>query len=440
MPDDFTTKLLGKFETVPIASIDIDSNNHREIDHTHVDELAKSIRERGLINPVTLYHPPSRPRYYILAGRHRYHAMRALKHEVISARVYDYELSAYELRVIELYENLHRKELTGPEKDQQVAQLHKLMQQIKGPSTTGTNARGHRIADTARLVGKSVGSIVGSLKMDEAIRNLPELGLDKVQKRSDALRILQRFATVVSNQHVVSEGHIYAQAHLLSSYITGDFFSNSLPSESFAIIECDPPYGINLSEVKKDTDRTAIVADYNEIASYDYPSFMHRLCQECYRLASPNSWLILWFSIRNYSLCSEELRSAGFVHHPVPAIWKKGNSPGQTNSQDSVLGNAYESFFWARKGSPKLHQKGRSNIFDYPVVPPQQKIHPTERPVFLITDILRTFGWPGMQVLCPFLGSGNTLLAAKELDMPCVGFELTENYRNAFVARLEKSK
>ena len=154
MTDDFITKLLGKYETVPIDAIDIDSNNHREIDPAHVEELMRSIREQGLINPITLYHPPSRLRYYILAGRHRYHAMKALKHGVISARIYDYELSAYELRVVELYENLHRKELTGPERDQQVAQLHKLMQQIKGPSTTGTNARGHRIADTARLHSK----------------------------------------------------------------------------------------------------------------------------------------------------------------------------------------------------------------------------------------------------------------------------------------------
>ena len=439
MSDDFLIKLLGKFETVPIASIDIDSNNHREIDYAHIDELAKSIRERGLINPITLYHPPHRVRYYILAGRHRFHAMKALQHEVISARVYDYELSDYELRVIELYENLHRKELTGPEKDQQIAQLHKLMQQIKGPSTTGSNARGHRITDTARLVGRSVGSVVGSLKMDEAIRNLPELGLDKIAKRSDALRILQRFASVISNQHIVEQTSTQEDP-LLTSYITGDFFANALPSESFAIIECDPPYGIDLSGLKKSADSAAIRTDYNEIPAQDYPDFMHKLCQECYRLASPSSWFILWFGIQHYNICSAALQSVGFVHHPTPAIWKKGNSPGQTNAADSVLGNAYEAFLWARKGSPKLHQKGRSNIFDYPMVPQRQKIHPTERPVMLVTDILRTFAWPGMQVLCPFLGSGNTLLAAKELGMPAVGFELTENYRNAFVARLEKNK
>jgi len=227
------------------------------------------------------------------------------------------------------------------------------------------------------------------------------------------------------------------QHKLANNYVLGDFFENTLDDGTFALIECDPPYAIDLPNSKKDSSIT--IVDYTEIARVDYSDFLYKLCRECWRLASPNSWFILWFGLEHYALCSAALHAAGFVHHPNPAIWKKGGSTGQTHTPDSSLGNAYETFFWARKGSPKLHLPGRSNIFDYPVVPPQQKIHPTERPVILITDILRTFAWPGMAILSPFLGSGNTLLAAKELGMPCVGFDLSVNYRNAFIARSGKS-
>ena len=128
--------------------------------------------------------------------------------------------------------------------------------------------------------------------------------------------------------------------------------------------------------------------------------------------------------------------ATGFVATNTPAIWKKGTSAGQTNTPDSGLGNAYESFIYARKGSPKLHLRGRSNIFDYAPVPDSQKIHPTERPLDLMRDILNTCTTAGTAVLCPFLGSGNTLLAADELGMPCVGYELSETYRDAFLARI----
>ena len=439
MPDDFFDTILGKIKVVPLSLIDIDVSARRPADPGHIKELSDSIRSRGLINPITLYQTPNSLRYRLIAGAHRYYAMKALNYPASSARVYEHELGQYELKAIELFENIHRKDITQVERQQQLASLHELMQATKGPSTTGSRSVGHRIKDTARIAGVSVGTVAGALKLRKAIQDFPELGLDKIASETEALRTLQRFAAVISNQHIASQA-ANREDTLTQSYILGDFFENTLASESYAIIECDPPYGIDLAGLRKSTDTTHITTDYSEVSEQDYTGFIMRLCREVWRLASPNSWFILWFANQHYQLCSDALRTCGFLFHPVPAIWKKGNSMGQSQAPDSVLGNAYESFFWARKGSPKLHVAGRSNIFDHPVVPAQQKIHPTERPVELVADILRTFSWPGMPVLCPFLGSGNTLIAAQSLGMPCIGFELTENYRNAFVARMMRGK
>ncbi len=68
-----------------------------------------------------------------------------------------------------------------------------------------------------------------------------------------------------------------------------------------------------------------------------------------------------------------------------------------------------------------------------------RKIHPTERPVELIKEILYTFAMPETAVLSPFLGSGNTILAADALGLPCVGYELSEVYYNAFVNRVNSN-
>ena len=433
-----TTDLLGTHEQVLISLIDTD-DNRRPLDPEHVKKLQQGISISGLINPITLYHPPERQRYKLLAGRHRYHACKALGMEIISARVYDRTLSDYELKAIEVYENLHRKDLTHDEIAKQTNQLHELMQRIHGPKLAGgTTNTGHSMRDTARVLGRSIGSIHNDIKIAKAIESLPELGLDKALSRVDALRILQRFNSVMDNRSI-AEGIANTADGLNTgvenSYIVGDFFANTLPSESFSFIECDPPYGIDLQLLRKGSN---ILHDYNEIGEQEYYSFIANLANECYRLASPNAWIILWHGPQWYSVCITALHDAGFSCHNVPAIWKKGNSPGQSQSPDSVLGNSYESFIYGRKGSPKLFMPGRSNIFDYAGVPPSLNRHPTERPVALIADILRTFTWPGTNVLSPFLGSGNTIIAAQQLGLQCIGFDLSQQFHDEFVARLVK--
>ena len=53
-------------------------------------------------------------------------------------------------------------------------------------------------------------------------------------------------------------------------------------------------------------------------------------------------------------------------------------------------------------------------------------------------DVLDCFGYKGSTVLVPFLGSGNTLLAANNKDMNAFGYELSETYRNEFVLKVHE--
>lgn len=429
--------LLGILEQVDINLIDTD-DNRRPLDVLHVEELKKSILERGLIQPIALYHPPSRPRYKLLAGRHRFHACRELKMTGINARVFNHELGEYELKAIELYENIHRKDLTGPELAQQTERLHALMQRIYGPPIAGRSS-GHALKDTARMLGKSIGSVHGDIKLAKAIESFPELGLDKITNKVTAMRVLQRFASTITNQEVakniVDNGATDKVSQLRASYRLGDFFESNLPLNTFSLIEIDPPYGIDLKGVKRGLDQQRLNT-YNEIAAPAYPQFLERLLNYSYKIASDNCWVILWHAQQWYTICTSTLISSGFNVVTIPAIWKKGNVPGQTHTPDSNLGDAYESFIYARKGSPKLHVQGRSNVFDFTPLHESHKIHPTERPIELMKEILHTFVMPGTAILSPFLGSGNTLLAANELNLPCIGYELSEVYYNAFLARI----
>jgi site-specific DNA-methyltransferase (adenine-specific) len=91
-----------------------------------------------------------------------------------------------------------------------------------------------------------------------------------------------------------------------------------------------------------------------------------------------------------------------------------------------------------RKGKPKLQTPGKTNKFEFSPVSPKRKIHPTERPVEMIEDILKTFIKPNQRVFVPFLGSGNTLIAAHNLSMFSMGADLDEKeiFKPAFVRKV----
>jgi DNA modification methylase len=92
----------------------------------------------------------------------------------------------------------------------------------------------------------------------------------------------------------------------------------------------------------------------------------------------------------------------------------------------------------ARKGNPKIQPEGHSNVFE--LSPPSDRFrwHPTQHPVNLIEEIFSTFGKPNSLIMSPFLGSGTTWIAAQKQKMHCIGWDLSEDYRNAFLAEITK--
>ena len=62
--------------------------------------------------------------------------------------------------------------------------------------------------------------------------------------------------------------------------------------------------------------------------------------------------------------------------------------------------------------------------------------HPAPFPSLLVSRCIRLSTWPGELVLDPFMGSGTTLRAAKDLGRRAVGIELSERYCEVAAKRL----
>jgi adenine-specific DNA-methyltransferase len=65
-----------------------------------------------------------------------------------------------------------------------------------------------------------------------------------------------------------------------------------------------------------------------------------------------------------------------------------------------------------------------------------KQLHPTQKPLCVLTPLIESFSQPGALVVDPFCGSGSTLLAAKLSGRPFLGIELDPGYRAVAQTRL----
>ena len=64
--------------------------------------------------------------------------------------------------------------------------------------------------------------------------------------------------------------------------------------------------------------------------------------------------------------------------------------------------------------------------------------HPCPKPLTLMVELVRLFTDPGETILDPFMGSGTTLRAAKDLGRKAIGIEIEEKYCEVAARRMDQ--
>lgn len=430
-------KILCQLREVCIS--DILHNNRARADLQDLEQLKKSIQEEGLIHPIAVMEEGKA--FRLLGGGRRLQACTDLGWSTIACNVYP-TLDELDQKTIELKENLIRTSLTPFEEAKLTREIHLLQVQKYGKADK--QGGGHRLDDTASLLGKSRATVIQDLKLAEMMEYVPDLTtcktkqealkmVDRAKRALDVAKEVQKFEEQTGLIQMESE-----KGRLLKSYLVGDFFQmvEKIPDGTVTLVELDPVYHIELNKTKKlltggFDDR------YEDAAPEEYADFLKRVLQECYRVMSPNSWLICWYSIRwHHETTARAIEEAGFTLNRLPCFWNK--KYGQSLRPEFNLPSCYDTFFYARKGIPSLRKQGRSNVYECKPVVSQRKVHTIERPIQLLQDILSTFVTSGDSVLVPFAGSGNTLLAAGNLHMPCIGYDLQQDFCNEYKKKVNE--
>lgn len=428
-------------KNIPISSI-IVGDRHRKT-FNGIEELATSIAEKGLLNPICVS-PLDNDTYLLVAGERRLRAIQHLERTEIKCRLLDVELDELTLREIELLENVIRKDMLPAEKITLMKQIHELEIQKNGPKiSTAPDAPGHSAADTAEMLGVSQATVSRNLQIARIMDKFPEAGWEKCKTQSDLHKLSNRLEKMVETAAKAATVEEQFQdhttediiSHLASLYRMGDCLDGlrDIPNGSIKLFEFDPPYAIDLNKNKVTASQTG----YNEIKGSEYENFMRSVFNHAYRCLQDGGVLLCWYAIHPWhSTILQWLTEAGFTIEEPPFVWVK---PSGGNARPAErLTSTYEPCFIARKGKVILNKMGALNSSTEPPVVPNNKIHPTQRPIELIRKLLSVFAKPGDKVCVPCLGSGTTILAAHLENLEAVGWDLNENYRNAFILMIKK--
>lgn len=122
---------------------------------------------------------------------------------------------------------------------------------------------------------------------------------------------------------------------------------------------------------------------------------------------------------------------SGGMRYQSLIVWVKPNAG---------LGNGFkaqhELAMHFSNGTPTYYALDGSNVINGKRVHSSEREHQTQKPIGLISEIIRVVTERGQIVLDPFMGSGSTLVAAKQMGRRAIGIELDEKYCEIAVRRL----
>lgn len=209
--------------------------------------------------------------------------------------------------------------------------------------------------------------------------------------------------------------------------INGDSIESMklLPSEIFDLVVTDPPYktitggdsnGKNSERPKGMLSGNRKLFKHQNIKISDWMS-------ELYRVLKENTHCYIFTNSLNLTEMLNESQKVGFKLHNL-LVWEKNNC---TPSQYYMKNCEYVLFLRKGKakwindigGSKTVHQF--NNIIG-------NKTHPCEKPIDLLKFYIANSSNKNDVVFDPFVGTGSTLVAAKELDRMYFGYELEEQY------------
>ena len=149
--------------------------------------------------------------------------------------------------------------------------------------------------------------------------------------------------------------------------------------------------------------------------------------------------MIVFCSFQQINTVIEYAKKYGFKNY-IPLIFIKNTSPQVLKANMKIVGACEYALVLYRDKLPKFRNGGElnptkmiKNWFEWKKDSKKEveKIHPTQKPVNVLKQLIEIFTDEGDIVIDPVAGSGSTLRASNEMNRSCYGFEIKKDmYKN----------
>lgn len=206
--------------------------------------------------------------------------------------------------------------------------------------------------------------------------------------------------------------------------------------------------GDNKNGESKLAGKAAFNSDYN-FNLYEYFHFCSKMLKKDDKKpvkrgrSSDSPCMVIFCSFEQIQTLINAAKKHGFVNY-IPLVFCKNYSPQVLKANMRVVGSTEYALVFYRDRLPKFRngvqtdENGKTirgtgkmifNWFNWEKdgkdIP---KIHPAQKPVKVLKNIIEIFTDPGDVVIDPCCGSGSTLRAAAELGRSAFGFEIDRNF------------
>ena len=416
--------------TLPTNSIIVNRDERQRRTLDGIEELAASIRARGLINPITVTREG-----VLIAGERRLTAVRLLGWPEIPVRYMD-DLTPDEQLLVELEENTKRLDISWQDRTAAIEKYHTLKK------TTTPNWTLEQTAEALNLDKRDITDnlniareiAAGNPLVVNAERYSIARGIVRRAQERKRANLIEQVAAVepAAKPLSIDLPALPEPKNAVEVPLYNDDFHQWIlryTGRPFNLIHCDFPYGINFH--KQPGQYSANVERYDD--SFE----TYKKCLDSLSRApvAESAHLIFWFSPIHFEFTKLALREMGWIVDPFPFVWVKSDNAGLLPDANRGGRRTYETAFIATRG-------------DRPVVRPVslhwygargEAVHASVKPRALFEHLLRMFVDDTTAMLDPTCGSGNALRVAANLGAQRVmGLEINETYWQDAVRIWEK--
>ena len=251
----------------------------------------------------------------------------------------------------------------------------------------------------------------------------------------------------------------------LNQILTGDCVEimRKIPDASIDAVFADSPYNLQLGAktLYRPEDQTAARAVRDAWDAFEspeeYDAFTRAWLTECKRILKPDGAMWVIGSYHNIFKVGAILQDLGFwILNDI--VWVKTNP--MPNFRGTRFTNAHETLIWAtprKTGKYTFNYETMKKLnggkqmrsdWDINICLGEERVkdengkslHNTQKPMDLLRRVILSSTKAGDVILDPFVGSGTTAAAAKELGRNFIGIDREESYVQAARVRVENIK